>query len=290
MNIKSLVLVAAVVIFGTSSAFACSTPKPKPNCTCVGNQWVENTVNNTTNVTNHTTNNVDNSVKSNSAAASNSISNATGGAGGSVSLAAGAVAGGSVSNSGNSSQSQTQSQSVSNSGNSTIAAGAVQNSTSATASNNGNNSNNADNSSTNTASGNTTEVTVEGDSTVYQAARIPVSTAYSASLTSGMDTCLGSASGGVQLPLVGLSLGKTTLDRGCKLIKETHLLREAGYQDAACYRMRAGKEGKEIDAALKAAGITCAPVVVVAPKPTEVIREVPGPVIYREVPVKVKGQ
>lgn len=286
-NILTAAMLLAVL--ASSSAFACNTPKPKPNCTCVGNQWVENTtVNN--NVTNHTTNNVDNSVKSNSSAVSNST--ATGG-NASASVASGAVqntvAGGSVSNSGNSSQSQNQSQTVSNSGNATIAAGAVQNSTSATATNNGNNSNNANNSSTNNASGNSTEVTVQGDSTVYQAARIPVSTAYAASLTSGMDTCLGSASGGVQLPLLGVSLGKTTLDKGCKLIKETHLLREAGYENAACYRMRSGKEGKEIDAALKAAGITCQPVVVT---PVVVTKEVPGPTItvIKEVAVKTKGQ
>jgi hypothetical protein len=198
----------------------------------------------------------------------NSNSTATGG---NASATVGAVSGGSVTNSGNSSQSQSQTQSQT-----------------ATANNNGNNSNNANNSSTNTASGNSTEVTVEGDNTVYQAARIPVSTAYAASLTSGMDTCLGSASGGVQLPLVGVSLGKTTLDRGCKLIKETHLLREAGYENAACYRMRAGKEGKEIDAALKAAGITCEPVVVAPPAAVRV--EVPGPTVYVEVPTKHKKQ
>lgn len=144
----------------------------------------------------------------------------------------------------------------------------------------------ADNSGNNTGSGNVTQVTVEGDT--YKARRIPVSTAYAASLTSGIDTCLGSASGGVQLPVVGVSLGKTTKDEGCKLIKETHLLREFGtteFERAACFRARAGKEGREIDAALKAAGVDCKDIVVKADVDVPVTAG-SSEVVYTEVPVK----
>jgi hypothetical protein len=91
----------------------------------------------------------------------------------------------------------------------------------------------------------------------YESYRIPVNTAFAASLTSGQDTCVGSASGGVQTQVVGISIGKTYRDRNCELIKQVQLLNQMGMPDAACFRARAGKEGEEIDAALAAAGIDC---------------------------------
>lgn len=87
--------------------------------------------------------------------------------------------------------------------------------------------------------------------------RIPVSTAYSSSLTSGLDTCMGSASAGVQTGIVGVSGGKTYVDQNCVMIKQVQLLSQMGLPDAACFRARMGDEGKAIDEAMSAAGVDC---------------------------------
>jgi hypothetical protein len=87
-----------------------------------------------------------------------------------------------------------------------------------------------------------------------------VATAYASSLTSGLDTCLGSTAGGVQTEVLGLSLGSTRVDGNCVLVKQVQLLTQLGYKEAACFRARAGKEGKAIDDAMKQAGVTCEPV------------------------------
>jgi hypothetical protein len=75
---------------------------------------------------------------------------------------------------------------------------------------------------------------VEGD-TYNQARnrRIPVSTAYAASLTSGIDTCLGSASAGVQTGIIGVSLGGTKRDRICETIKLSRELHHMGMREGA---------------------------------------------------------
>lgn len=91
----------------------------------------------------------------------------------------------------------------------------------------------------------------------YKSHRAPVTTAYATSLTSGVDTCTGSMSGGVQTQVVGLSLGKTNVDKNCILIKQVQLLSQLGIPEAACFRARAGEEGKAIDDAMKAAGVNC---------------------------------
>ena len=95
------------------------------------------------------------------------------------------------------------------------------------------------------------------------APKIPVATAYAASLTSGMDTCLGSVAGGVQTQILGLSGGGTKVDKNCVLIKQVQLLQQLGYSEAACRRARMGEEGKAIDEAMTAAGVDCKPVPVV---------------------------
>ena len=105
-----------------------------------------------------------------------------------------------------------------------------------------------------------TEVSVSGDQTRQY--RRPVSTAYAANLTSGIDTCLGSMSGGAQAPIVGLSFGSTKVDKNCVMIKQVQLLKQLGYESAACFRARAGDEGKAIDAAMTQAGIVCESVAV----------------------------
>lgn len=113
----------------------------------------------------------------------------------------------------------------------------------------------------------------------YNSPRIPVSSAYSASLTSGFDTCLGSASAGVQTTVLGLTGGKTFVDKNCVLIKQVQLLREMGQEKAACFRARAGEEGKDIDAALNAAGVSCQDIGKVEPvvTPPVVVEPTPAP-------------
>jgi len=123
----------------------------------------------------------------------------------------------------------------------------------ATASGNGDGSNN-------------TNITYEAPRTY----RAPVSTAYSASLTSGIDTCLGSASAGAQTQILGLTFGKTYVDKNCILIKQTKLLRESGLDRSACKRMQMGKEGDLIKQAMQEAGEDCPPAVDYTPPPAPV--------------------
>ena len=169
-------------------------------------------------------------------------------------------------------QTQGQGQSVSNSGNSTntlnAKGGAVTNSGNSTNQNtntaNGgsvsNSGNSAQQQSQNNTGNNTGTSTTTVDST-YKAARIPVNTAYSAGLTSGLDTCLGSASGGVQTVPFGATFGSTKEDKNCVLIKQTKLLAEAGLYKSACIRMTLGKEGEAIRRAMEEAGESCDDVV-----------------------------
>ncbi len=156
----------------------------------------------------------------------------------------------------NQNQMQSQTQGITDSGNSSASSqsnsGARSNSS---ASDNGNGSNNT--------------------SVEYRASKIPVATAYAASLTSGIDTCLGSASGGVSTQILGLSAGSTKVDKNCVLIKQVQLLQQLGYVEAACFRARAGEEGKAIDDAMNAAGVNCktspAPVVPVTVVPHDLV-------------------
>ena len=51
--------------------------------------------------------------------------------------------------------------------------------------------------------------------------------------TGGVDTCLGSASGGLSIVGLGISGGKTHEDANCKLLKQVKLLVSLGLKDAA---------------------------------------------------------
>lgn len=103
-----------------------------------------------------------------------------------------------------------------------------------------------------TASGNQTNTSLQFNESYRE--RLIVASAIAPNLTSGMDTCLGSASAGVQTQIVGLSGGKTTVDENCVMIKQVHLLIEMGHNTAACYRAR---QNREIDLAMTAAGVEC---------------------------------
>jgi hypothetical protein len=112
---------------------------------------------------------------------------------------------------------------------------------------------------TGNGSGNATSITQN-----YQDYRPAVNSAYSSSLTSGLDTCLGSVSAGIQTQIVGVSGGKTIVDKNCVMIKQVQLLVQLGYPTAACFRAR---QDSEIDEAMKAAGIECyEPPLVTAPQ------------------------
>ncbi len=138
----------------------------------------------------------------------------------------------------------------------------------ATASNS--NTNNANNSSNLSSS-----VSVEGD-TFIQARnrRIPVSTAYAAPLTSGIDTCLGSASAGVQTGILGVSLGGTKRDRICETIKLSRELHHMGMREGAVQLLCIDER---VRVAMRNAGTPC-----------EAVTYAPPPMAYDEPPPPVE--
>jgi hypothetical protein len=128
-----------------------------------------------------------------------------------------------------------------------------------------------------TASGNQTNTSLQFTETYRE--RLVVASVVAPNLTSGMDTCLGSASAGLQTQIVGLSGGKTTVDENCVMIKQVHLLIEMGPNTAACYRAR---QNRDIDLAMTAAGVECreppsVPRVVPAPSAGQNVEDVPIP-------------
>jgi hypothetical protein len=145
----------------------------------------------------------------------------------------------------------------------------------ATASNsNTNNANNSSNLSSN--------VTVEGDTYIHREARnrrIPVSTAYAAPLTSGIDTCLGSASAGVQTGILGVSLGGTKRDRICETIKLSRELHHMGMREGAVQLLCIDER---VRVAMRNAGTPCEEVTYAPPPP--VYDEPPPPPEYAPPP------
>lgn len=214
---------------------------------------VKNSGNNTANGGNASLNNSGNSSLKNSG-----NSSATGGAGGNATISKGAVVNTTTNN--NAVSGGTASL--------TVAHGAVENTNSQSNSvgNTTSTSQVGDTTATATGNGNGSNNT----STNYEAPKIPVATAYSAALTSGMDTCLGSVSGGAQTQILGLTIGGTKIDKNCVLIKQTALLNSLGHARAACLRMQMGAEGAEIKQAMKDAGDECPPLVTPAPVVTVV--------------------
>lgn len=78
-------------------------------------------------------------------------------------------------------------------------------------------------------------VTVTGDT--YEAARIPVATAYAAPLAASNGTCMGSTSAGVQGMSAGVSFGTTWTDNGCDARYDATALVAAGQPKAAIARL-----------------------------------------------------
>jgi len=78
--------------------------------------------------------------------------------------------------------------------------------------------------------GNNTSVSVEGD--IYQAARIPVSTAYAPSIAPTAP-CMGSTSGGAQGAGFGFSIGGTWTDDNCVLLEQVRATSNLGEKEVA---------------------------------------------------------
>lgn len=117
-----------------------------------------------------------------------------------------------------------------------------------------------------------TSVTVEGDT--YQAAKIPVATAYAAPLAASNGTCMGSSSGGAQGPGFGVSFGSTWTDSSCDMRYDAEALRAAGLPGAAQARLC---QKPEIAAAMDAAGTPCPGAKKSAAAPAAPVTAVPAP-------------
>jgi hypothetical protein len=85
--------------------------------------------------------------------------------------------------------------------------------------------------------------------------RIPVATAYAAGLTASNGTCLGSASGGIQIAPLGISGGSTKKDEGCDRRYNAQMLNSMGLTDAAIMLMC---QDDAVRDAMTATGRSCA--------------------------------
>lgn len=85
----------------------------------------------------------------------------------------------------------------------------------------------------------TNNVTVEGDN--WEAPKIPVATAYAPNLTASEDTCMGSTSAGGQGITFGLSFGTTWQDKDCVRRKDARFLHSAGHNVIALSLMCSNK-------------------------------------------------
>jgi hypothetical protein len=106
-----------------------------------------------------------------------------------------------------------------------------------------------------------------------------VSTAYAAPLTSGIDTCLGSASAGVQTGILGVSLGGTKRDRICETIKLSRELHHMGMREGAVQLLC---NDQRVRVAMRNAGTPCEEVTYAPPPP--VYDEPPPPPEYAPPP------
>lgn len=202
---------AAVCVLGMGSAFAAQT-----NTGCQGNCPTDGGT---------TTNNVQGGAGygGNGGSAVGVGMGGNGGAGGSgVGVGLGG-SGGSVVGSGNSSAVGGAGGAVVGSGNSSATGGGVKDSGNSKNQNANRNSNRNNNQSSATNEGNNATqgqtVNVAGDTTNYQAPRIPVSTAYAPNI---MPTavCMGSSSVGGQGMSFGFSLGSSWTDSNCMLLEQ----------------------------------------------------------------------
>lgn len=95
----------------------------------------------------------------------------------------------------------------------------------------------------------TLKETVEGTQTIKNTPSVS-----GPPLVSSNDTCMGSASGGLNLPGVGLSLGKTYTDANCVMLKNSRELWNMGMKAASLALMCTDSANKE---ALELTGFVC---------------------------------
>ncbi len=122
-------------------------------------------------------------------------------------------------------QMQQSNSSVKNSGNSASVSGSYSG---------GNKQTNEGNNSSNAASGNSTSVAVAGD--VYEAARIPVATAYAPAIPPTA-VCALSMSGGAQGSAFGFSIGGSYIDKNCEHLEQVRAANAIGQKEVAAEMM-----------------------------------------------------
>lgn len=71
----------------------------------------------------------------------------------------------------------------------------------------------------------------------YEAQKPAVASAFAPSLSSGVDTCMGSTSGAVSSAVIGIAMGSTYIDRNCQTLKNSRELWNMGQRAAALARM-----------------------------------------------------
>lgn len=91
-------------------------------------------------------------------------------------------------------------------------------------------------------------------SEAQRAIRVPVATAFAASLTASQETCMGLRSFGVQAIGFGLSVATTWPDRQCRRIRNARALEEFGYQSAAIALLC---QDEDVFDAMQRAGTPC---------------------------------
>lgn len=75
-----------------------------------------------------------------------------------------------------------------------------------------------------------------------------------ANLTTSNDTCMGSSSGALGVPGVGLALGTTWVDENCSMLKQARELYNMGMKGAAMARLC---EDSKVKKSLELTGFTC---------------------------------
>jgi len=94
----------------------------------------------------------------------------------------------------------------------------------------------------------------DGGARENRAVRVPVATAFAASLTASQETCMGSRSFGVQAIGFGLSVATTWRDRQCRRIRNARALEEFGYRSAALALLC---QDEDVYDAMQRAGTPC---------------------------------
>lgn len=102
--------------------------------------------------------------------------------------------------------------------------------------------------------GSGTGVGSQGQSVNVEAQKRAAASAFAAPLTSSNDTCMGSSTGALQMPGVGVSIGSTWTDKNCMMLKNSREMWNMGLKEAALARMCMDADNKE---AIELSGVQC---------------------------------